>query len=492
MSSGTAVGASLPDRNATVRTPRIWQLITTIAMIVYFGASETAQSAVYLLISVLAAVIVLAVPGRTSDAALGWRCIGVGWLLSAGGDAIWTWHELVSHTPPFPSVADIAYLSGYVAYAAGLLMLARAVGRRDTGTLLDAVVVAIGAGVIAWVTLATPYTNDASLSLAARAVSIAYPACDVLLLTLLLRLLFAGPTQRHRALLLLAISFILTLAADLGFAWTSLQGTYVSGHVVDAGWLLAFMFVGTAALHPSARVIAPAEQRAPGPLLPWSRLVLLAVSSLVAPALVVSAGVQRVDSDLMMVGAASGVLFLLVLWRMAGLVRQISLQAAELDALSTTDPLTGVANRRRWDAELRIAVTRAQQSGHPLTVVLLDLDRFKTFNDTFGHLAGDTLLQQATAAWQAQLRPGDLLARIGGEEFAMLLVGCHRAEAHTVVERLRAATPSEQTCSAGIATLEITDVHTSVIERADAALYRAKAEGRNRTAVAPSITAIAT
>lgn len=463
----------------------IWLSLMAIATIVYFALTGLGQGLLYVLVSASTAVVILAGPGRTSDAKAAWRLMGMGSLLSVGGDTLWMWFDFVTHTAPFPSVADVVYLIAYAGHAAGLVMLARTVGRRDTGALLDALVVAMGAGVLAWVTLITPYASDSSLGLVARIVSIAYPACDLLLLTLLLRLLFAGPTRRHRALSLLAVSFALTLAANVGFGWTSLQGTYAGGHVIDVGWLLGFALAGAAALHPSAYAIKPAETAAPAPLLPRSRLALLAAASLVAPVLVVSGGSRHADLDLMVVGTASGVLFLLVLWRMAGLVRQISVQAAKLDALSTTDPLTGVANRRRWDADLQTAIARAQRSGHALSVVLLDLDRFKSFNDSFGHPAGDALLKKAGAAWQAELRPGDLLARVGGEEFAVLLVGCGSAEAHTVVERLRAATPGDQTCSAGIATIEPNDTHTSLIERADAALYRAKAEGRDRTVIAP-------
>jgi hypothetical protein len=228
-----------------------------------------------------------------------------------------------------------------------------------------------GTGVLSWVMFITPYAGDQSLSLLARLASVAYPAGDVLLLTLLLRLLFSGPARHHTALMLLALSFALTLASDVGFAWASLQGTYVAGHVLDVGWVLGFV-LAAAALHPSARVVVPAERATPAPLLPRSRFVLLAAASLVAPLLVVRTGAEQAKLELVVVGIASAVLFLLVLWRMAGLVRQISQQAAKLDELSTTDALTGSANRRRWDAE----------------------------------------------AWQAQLRPGDLLARVGGEEFA--------------------------------------------------------------------------
>lgn len=464
----------------------LWPLGTAIATIVYHLLPTMERGVVYLAMSVLTAVVVLAGPGRASDARSGWRVVGLGWLLIATGNTVWFWYEFVEVTAPFPSVADFAYLGGYVAFAAGLLSLARAVGQRDIGALIDATAVAIGFGVLAWVTLVTPYANDASLSLVVRLVSIAYPACDLLVLTLLLRLLFAGPARHHRALLLLAAGFATTLLSDLGFAWLSLHGGYTSGHAIDTGWLLGYVLVGTAALHPSARIIAPLERTEPAPLLPLSRLVLLAGASLVAPGIVVTAGTRRAELDLVVVGAAAAVLFLLVLWRMAGLVRQISLQAAKLDALSTTDPLTGAVNRRGWDLELETAMSRARRSGEPLAVALLDLDHFKRFNDTFGHPAGDALLVGAVAAWRAQLRPGDLLARVGGEEFAVLLLGCDAATARPVVERLCAATPDDRTCSAGVATLEPGDAPTDLISRADVALYEAKKAGRDRTVVASS------
>jgi diguanylate cyclase (GGDEF)-like protein/PAS domain S-box-containing protein len=159
---------------------------------------------------------------------------------------------------------------------------------------------------------------------------------------------------------------------------------------------------------------------------------------------------------------------------------------ARVEAMARTDGLTGLPNRRAWDEELRREVARAARSGHALAVVLLDLDRFKDFNDEHGHQEGDRLLQEGAMAWREVLRVTDFIARYGGEEFGVLLPAASPEGAVEVVERLRQATPMGQTCSAGIAFFDPPDTPEEVLRRADAALYRAKREGRDR-AVAASI-----
>src|SRR6185295_4123535 len=129
------------------------------------------------------------------------------------------------------------------------------------------------------------------------------------------------------------------------------------------------------------------------------------------------------------------------------------------------------------------ALADAGSSGHPLCVALLDLDHFKAYNDACGHQTGDRLLKGAAAAWRSELRPGDLLARYGGEEFAVVLPDCDRTSALAVLERLRGATPEEQTCSAGLAMWDGAESLDELVGRADEALYRAKDAGRDRTAV---------
>jgi diguanylate cyclase (GGDEF)-like protein len=162
--------------------------------------------------------------------------------------------------------------------------------------------------------------------------------------------------------------------------------------------------------------------------------------------------------------------------RVQGLVRQVTV-------LSRTDGLTGVANRLRWEEELAREVRRAERSGRPLAIGLIDLDRFKRFNDDQGHGAGDALLHSCAQAWAGRLRGHELLARYGGEEFGVLLPEADVAEAHEVAERLRAACPPAITCSVGIAIRQPGEDAAHAVERADRALYRAKAAGRDRIEV---------
>ncbi len=117
-------------------------------------------------------------------------------------------------------------------------------------------------------------------------------------------------------------------------------------------------------------------------------------------------------------------------------------------------------------------------------IAILDLDHFKEFNDTYGHPAGDRLLKETTAAWSNQVRAGDFLARIGGEEFGLVLPRCDLGTARDVVDRLRRCVSDHRTCSAGLAAHEPGEDAASTISRADQALYRAKAEGRDRVHIA--------
>jgi diguanylate cyclase (GGDEF)-like protein len=152
----------------------------------------------------------------------------------------------------------------------------------------------------------------------------------------------------------------------------------------------------------------------------------------------------------------------------------------ELARQADTDQLTGLPNRRRWDREVGRALERAAATGEPVCVAIIDLDHFKVFNDTFGHVAGDRLLRAAANGWLDHLRAGDLLARYGGEEFTVLLSGCTEPVAQAVADRLRTVRPYDQTSSVGIARWDGDETAAMLLRRADKALYAAKSAGRDR------------
>lgn len=172
-------------------------------------------------------------------------------------------------------------------------------------------------------------------------------------------------------------------------------------------------------------------------------------------------------------------------------ISQRKRQEDELKRLANTDPLTGVCNRRAFMAHLSAELARVQRYGHSAAVLMLDLDHFKTVNDRYGHAAGDAVLQRFTELTAALLRQTDILGRLGGEEFAVLLPQTDEAGACGLAERIRVRVASQPidydgrtipiTVSIGVALLEVTDPRADmVLIRADQALYRAKQGGRNR------------
>jgi diguanylate cyclase (GGDEF)-like protein len=155
-----------------------------------------------------------------------------------------------------------------------------------------------------------------------------------------------------------------------------------------------------------------------------------------------------------------------------------------LTEIARIDVLTGLPNRRSWDEELVKGLHRARRTSQPCAVALLDLDHFKRYNDSHGHQAGDALLRGTAQALAGSLRAGDLIARYGGEEFAVLLHGCDGANALKFFERLHGAMLEGQTFSAGVAESDGKEEGSAAVQRADEALYRAKAGGRNQTLLA--------
>jgi diguanylate cyclase (GGDEF)-like protein len=200
--------------------------------------------------------------------------------------------------------------------------------------------------------------------------------------------------------------------------------------------------------------------------------------------------------EVLRIGTIMMALILFVVGATLFLAREIGRRAEaedKLEELATTDPLTGLRNRRRFDSEIDLEWRRAARSETPVAVLMIDADRFKAYNDTYGHQAGDQVLVGiAICISDSVRRPGDCPTRYGGEEFAVLLPGLSAIEAFTVAEIIRlkveqwSQEPGVTTVSIGVASMTPTATSNwpDLIEAADRALYAAKANGRNQSVLA--------
>lgn len=183
-------------------------------------------------------------------------------------------------------------------------------------------------------------------------------------------------------------------------------------------------------------------------------------------------------------------------WNIVGIARDITERKRaerQLEDLLRTDPLTGAGNRRRFEEVLQIELARSRRYRLPLSLILLDIDYFKRVNDSLGHPVGDRVLKQLVSLISANVRETDVFARLGGEEFAVLVPGCDTERARQFAEKLRVLVERHEfddvkrlSCSFGVAEFRETDDRDALVKRADEALYRAKREGRNRVIVAGS------
>jgi class 3 adenylate cyclase len=243
-----------------------------------------------------------------------WVLFAAGQLLFVSGDVLFGYYEHIAGEVPFPSPADALYLTAYPVLAAGLWLLVRQrTTRTEWTSLIDAATVTVALGIVAWELVIVHYTRDDSLSLAEKLVSIAYPLGDVLLLAVAARLLFS-PAVRTVSYTLIGLSLVCLLIADPLYAVNTIRGDHGSGAVPDAGWILAYLLFGAAALHPSMRRVSDPMPEAAPKLTP-ARLAFLAAAALAAPA-VLAFRPERAGV------ACTAILVVLVGARLAGIVAQ--------------------------------------------------------------------------------------------------------------------------------------------------------------------------
>ncbi|AEV84310.1 signal peptide protein [Actinoplanes sp. SE50] len=372
---------------------------------------------------------------------------------------------------------DGLYLLGYPVLWAGLLLVARHRGPRDRAGVIDAAIIATAVGLVYWVFLVEPTLGDRSTPLVERLVSGAYPTCDVLMLAVVVRML-SRPGGRTPSVVLLATGSMIMFLGEVFWTFSLSTNAHI-GTVVNAGFVFSYVCWAGAALHPTMPAVATGGL---GPVrFGWGRLATITAATLLVPAVLFAQGLRQEPVDWIAIGVDSVVLFLLVLTRLSGFVQQVQRQSARLEKLALHDDLTGLINRRGFEQRLVTAVAAGS-----VQVCLLDLDGFKSINDRLGHVVGDRLLSLVAERLATALPDADAVARMGGDEFAVLVPGAGTTEGDAIVARLTGALREPVhvdghellvSGSIGIADAQDTTDPVEVLRRADLAMYAAKAAG---------------
>ena len=420
---------------------------------------------------------------------LSWAFLGAGLAAWSVGEWIWSYYEVIAGSEvPFPSLADAGYLLFPVFCLAGLFLRPSAafVGRARLRVLLDGTMVVASLFILSWATALGAVYHAGAQNTFGFVVSLAYPASDLVLITV--AVLVASRARLDAGLLLLVGGLVSMAVADSAFAYLVAAGTYGTGAFTDVAWVAAFLAIGVSALFPVAEHANSGERVDGSPVIVLPYLLLLA--GIVAMFIAI---VHNVGTPVTFGVETTAILALLlrqliVVLDNRRLTLDVMAQKAELTHRAFHDPLTGLANRALFYDRLEHALDLHQRDLRPVSVVFVDLDDFKSVNDAFGHDAGDVVLTEVARRLLDVVRTGDTVARLGGDEFAVLVEddGDPTGVAERILEAL--STPvrigdrlAPARASIGTTTLDpgrdSCDIQ-ELLRQADVAMYSAKRAGK--------------
>lgn len=358
----------------------------------------------------------------------GWRVMTVatgGW---AVGNAIWSYYELLGgRQVPFPSLADLGYLTLPAAAIAGQIGYAFRGGKRVLRWMLDSGAVVTSMLVVGSVTV-LPFLVTPDAGWFDTTVGLAYPVLDALIVTFVILFRpFTAPVA------ILGAGLVFMGASDTVFAYQTAIGAYHTGTFVDMGWMIGMALFALAPVVSRTRRLGLPDLGEMFEPTVSSHIPVASVA--IAWAFALNASVSGRGSDLVLylLGALTAIVLLrqwLALLENRRLIERLEEEERLLRHMAIHDSLTGLPNRAGLIAHVQADPTAAR------TLAMIDLDDFKTVNDTFGHEAGDRVLQAVARRLRARVRPGDFLARLGGDEFAVVLHGAHHLSVEDLASRL--------------------------------------------------------
>ena len=411
-----------------------------------------------------------------------WVAIGASILAWAAGEIWWTLYIEGNPDAPYPSPADIGYLAFYPLAILGLYLLVRArAGELDRRLWMDGAIAALGTGAVGAALLFEFVADRTSGSTIEVATTLAYPFGDVLLVSLIVGVIALTRWRPGRTWTLLLGGLATMAVADVAFTLQTYEATVPGGDWVEPIYLISAVLLGSEVWQPEADRILP-DARFDG----WREMV---VPGIVAGAMIVLGFLQYLHSSSALTTLLWSATMLAVIGRLAVSLRENQRLLEQV----RTDPLTGLGSQARWQMDLE---RHEATPSAPLTVVLLDLNGFKRYNDTFGHPAGDKMLGMLGRRLKAKVAAGATAYRLGGDEFLVLAEGGIVSRGMEARDELAVAAAEALTSSGkgfdlsaawGIASVpEEADSPAEAMQLADVRMYAQKESRRLSGSLGPA------
>ena len=451
----------------------------------------------------LLAVFPLVVAGRRAAGRqrTSWFLLAAAALSWGIGQAIWTWYEVaLDQEVPYPGLADVGYLGAVPFLLAGVLLFPssslRTMGR--VRAVLDGFTTLFTVAFVSYGTfLGVIYMTSEGTDAFERVVAVIYPAADVVTVAVVLAVLARRVDRLGGALPVVAAGVLCLSVADSAFAYLTAKGTYGDDPVTDLGWPLGFALIALAAMVPGEEVAQAGTRRSSAS---WVGVSLPYLPLIPALMVFVSMAFRGEAMGPFLAVTASAAALLLVARQMLTMlenreltgsleetVSELREREGQLQFQAFHDPLTELANRALFRDRLDHALEQRREQ--VVSVLFVDLDDFKTVNDSLGHDAGDRLLVSVGERLRACVRVGDTVARIGGDEFAILIEADPTgSEGAAIAQRVLSALAVpfsvagrdlRVSASLGLASGQY-ESGEGVLQDADLAMYAAKANGKAR------------